>query len=303
MSNTTRTHRHPIFASAEGRWSNSCDGIASCGQLSEVRTAGKSRLMKGIQGLCAAAGVVAAVSLMTPKAEAALSNTLTWAGTTNTNVAVSNNWTPSPAYAGANGFNLSNSIYLYVFSNSYSQANGSQTFSFANSNAGAYGYSFAGYTNSVLVTNVGTFRLDSGGITATNATGTGTVTIWNTNTSQLTGPSTFLGNQAILLNNLYNHSSTARIVTNNNSNLAINNLGVNSASSSTVGGANGVSFTWLGTGTMTVLNSIMVVAQTNGAGTATNNGALIITSGTINLATTNAANASKSSTNVDNSTV
>jgi len=237
--------------------------------------------------------------LMPRQSHAALSNTLTWVGVTNTNVTGSNSWTPSPAYGGTNGFNLSNTIYQYVFSNSYSQPNGTQTFSFMNSNAGAWGFTFAGYSN-VLVTNVGTFRLDSGGLTATNAGG-GTLTIWNTNNSQLTGNSMFLGNMNVWMNNLANHSSTARIVT-NNLNLAINNFVVNSASSSTVGGANGVNFTWEGTGTNTILNAIMVNAQTNSGGTATNNGALIVKSGTINIATTNAANRATTGTSIDNST-
>ena len=104
----------------------------------------------------------------TESASAALSNTLTWTGTTNTNVNSSNNWTASPAY-GATGFNLSNTIYAYVYTNNYS-AVGQQTFSYANSNAGSYGVTFGGYTN-VLVTNVGTFRLDTGGLTATKRVG------------------------------------------------------------------------------------------------------------------------------------
>ena len=247
--------------------------------------------------------ILLAMLALSPRAEAALSNSLTWAGTTNTTVTSSNNWTASPAYSGANVWSMNNSTYQYVYTNSYSQLNGSQTFNYGGSNAASYGVSFQGYTGQVVVTNVGTFRLDAGGITATNGSGTGRVTIMNTNTSQLTSGTTFNGNMSVYMNNLYNHSSTGRTVTNNLNDLAINNFGVNAASQTTINGANGVTFTWAGTGTTTITGTIMQVAQTNTIGTIANNGALIVTSGTINIATTNAANASSTGINVDNSNV
>ena len=248
--------------------------------------------------------------------EAALSNTLTWAGANITNVTASNTWTVSPAYAGAwtnyttnsgvvttntgtNSFNLSNSIYQYVYSNSYS-AVGPQTFSYMNSNAGCLGVSFIGYSN-VTVTNVGSFRLDTGGVLATNAGG-GRLTIWNTNASQLTGNTAFQGNMGMWLNNLANHSSTARIVYNSNNNVAINYLVVSTMSQTLIGGANNISLTLEGTGTMTVPGAILVGNLTNTTGTSNNAGALIVKSGTINIATTNAANRATVGTNIVNST-
>jgi len=241
----------------------------------------------------------AIVSFLTPRqSQAALSNTLTWAGVTNTNVTGSNNWSASPAYSGTNGFNLSNTIYQYVFTNNYS-AVGPQTFSYMNSNAGGFGFTFGGYSN-VLVTNVGTFRFDSGGLTATNAGG-GTLIIWNTNNSQLTGNMAFLGNMNVWMNNLANHSSTARIVT-NNLNLALNNLVVNSMTASTIGSNNTTSMTWDGTGTNTVLGAITVASQTSTNGLTNNAGALIVKAGTMNIATTNAANRSTTGMSIDNST-
>jgi fibronectin-binding autotransporter adhesin len=259
------------------------------------------KAMKHSPSFFLVAALLALFFASTPQTEAAFTNTLTWAGTTNTNITASNNWSASPAYSGANGFTLTSTGIQYVYTNSYSQLNSSQTFSYMGSNAQSYGVTFGGYSN-VLVTNVGTFRLDLGGINATNSSG-GRVTIWNTNTSQLSSATILRGNMSVFLNNLYNHSSTARIVTNNLNDLAINNLGVNSASQTTIGGANGVNLTWEGTGTATILGTIMVIAQTNTTGTATNNGALIVKSGTINIATTNGANASTTATNVDNSNV
>jgi hypothetical protein len=80
----------------------------------------------------------------TPQTEAAFTNTLTWAGTTNTNITASNNWSASPAYSGANGFTLTSFGIQYVYTNSYSQLNSSQTFSYMGSNAQSYGVTFAG---------------------------------------------------------------------------------------------------------------------------------------------------------------
>ena len=110
---------------------------------------------------------------------------------------------------------------------------------------------------------------------------------------------------AVVMNNFYNHSSSARTVNNNMANLALYNLGVNAGSQTYINTntGSGISFTWSGSGTATILNTIMVVAQTNATGTKTNNGALIVSGGTMNIATTNAANASSTSTNVDNLSV
>jgi autotransporter-associated beta strand protein/T5SS/PEP-CTERM-associated repeat protein len=198
---------------------------------------------------------------------------------------------------------------VLIFTNNYSQSS-AQTFDFNGAAITNAGWTVSGYTNNVIFTNIGTFRFLPNGVsnsvlTATNSTGTGTVSIYNTNTSQLLSSPTFQGNMAVYLNDLYNHSSIGRTVTNNLNNLAINNLGINSGSQTYINTntGSGISFTWEGTGTATILGTIMVVAQTNTIGTKTNNGAFIITSGTINIATTNAANASATATNVDNSNV
>ena len=222
---------------------------------------------------------------------------------TNTNSYVTNG---GSAFA-TNGFLGGQNVLIY--SNNYSQAS-AQTFNFNGASVTNGGLTITGYTNNITFTNVGAFRFSTNGaansvFTATNSTGAGKVYIYNTNTSQLLSSLTFQGNMSVYMNDLANHSSIGRTVTNNLNDLAINNLVVNSSTQTFINTNTGssVSFTWAGTGTMTVLDTITVAAQTNTTGSKSNNGALIVSSGTINIATTNAANASSTSTIVDNGTV
>ena len=228
--------------------------------------------------------------------QAGLSNTLTWIGGTNTNAAISNNYSVSPAFGGANVFNMSNTIYTYVYTNTNNyQSNGPAVFSYSSSNIGAFGYQFMGYSN-VVVTNLGGMRLDSAGLIASNSSGTGTVYIYNNANSnnQITGNTIFTGNMVLFMGAFANHSSTARILTNNLNSLAFSNLNVNSMSATTVLSANNVSLTWAGTGTATILGPITVTARSNTNNTHPNAGAMIVSSGILNIASTNSANTNAS---------
>jgi autotransporter-associated beta strand protein len=222
-----------------------------------------------------------------------------WIGTTSTNAASNINYTTNgtTGNAATNLFAVTNT---FVYSNSYSQAT-VQTFDFGRTNAIVSGVSIRSYSNNVVFTNVGQYRLDSGGITATNGSGlsgkaAGIFYIWNTNVSQLANSTTTIqGNMGIFIQNLSEHSSSARTVTQNAGSLCISNLGVTMANSSN--GLSSAILTWSGTGTTTVIGSLFQSRLSSGGTNVT--AAMTVQSGTLNLATTNTNNVSTSSVTYD----
>ncbi|MEY3481802.1 MAG: hypothetical protein RIQ71_2577, partial [Verrucomicrobiota bacterium] len=222
---------------------------------------------------------------MTRDASAAI---YTWSGTTNTNVLNNTLFTPNTT----NGWQVS-AANGAVFTNTWT--NGAVVFNWGGSNVQLSNTLITGFSNDVIMTNLGNWRLDSvTTVTNTNALvgrAAGTVYIYNVGTSMLGGSATLLqGNMALYLNSFSGHTTAARALTNNVGSLAVSNLNVNNATTTTVGSvSNGVTtLTFQGTGTTTVTGSITVNARSNGA--TQNAGALIVSSGVLNIATTNDAN-------------
>jgi hypothetical protein len=218
----------------------------------------------------------------TQTASAALVNTFTWSGGTSTNATVtSTNYTVTGTgttyTAGTTGFNYTNATIPSVYD-------------FGNTAIYAYGLTNSGTTNDVIFTNLLGYRIDSGGLLATNTSGrvgkaAGTLYIYSTADSTLGGSATFAGNMAVYMGYLAGHSTTTRTLTQNIGSLCISNLGVNNAS--TV--ATAPTLLFAGTGTTTITGVITNKGWT-GTGPATNHGYLQVGSGVMNIATTNTAN-------------
>ena len=221
----------------------------------------------------------------TGTASAAYTNTFTWTGGTNTNAAsASGNYTVTGTGATTNtgtGYNYTNSTYPTVYD-------------FNNTAIYAYGLTNSGSTNDVIFTNVTAYRLDQGGVLLTNNSGKvgkvagNTLYIYNTLESQLGGNVTFSGNMALYYAFLGGHSSSARTVTQNLASMCISNFGVNYSGTTNL---TAPTMTWGGSGTTTITGVITNKAWLVNNGLTTNNGYLAVTGGVMNIATTNALNA------------
>jgi autotransporter-associated beta strand protein len=213
----------------------------------------------------------------------------TWNGTTNTNPNITTLWNPNVT----NGWMTNGAANGAVFTNTWT--NGSVLFNWGATNVGFTNTLIAGFTNDVVMTNLGSWRLDSQ-TTLTNNTGlfgkaAGTVFIYNTTASQIvSSTNTLSGNMSLYMNNQGGHSSTAKTLVNNLGSLAISNFTVNSVSSGNMALNTNVALTLTGVGTSTITGSMTVTARTNSGGTATNVNALIVSGGVLNIATTNDAN-------------
>jgi hypothetical protein len=228
-----------------------------------------------------------------------------WIGTTSTNAATNSNYnTTTNGTTGNAATNFLTAGNTFVYSNSYSQST-AQTFNFGGvTNVAVFGSSIRSYASDVVFTNVGTYRIDNGGITATNSSGfsgkaAGTFYLLNTNVSQLQGNPTIQGNMAIYLQDFSTHSSSGRTVTQNAGSLCISNLGVTMANSSN--GLVSATLTWSGTGNTTVIGSLFQSRLSSGGTNVT--AAMTVQNGTLNLATTNTNNISTNSVVIDGTSV
>ena len=159
--------------------------------------------------------------------QAAMSNTYTWIGGTNTNA------TNSAFYSNTVGtmaqFSFSGSVNAFVYPGTNTQT-GTQIFNFGGTTNSimAYGWTFTNWSGDIILTNLADWRVDSGGLAITNGTGTSTLWIMGSNAvGQLGGDSTFSGNYSVYVTGLGGHSTSARKLTQNLTNLVISNLTVN----------------------------------------------------------------------------
>ncbi len=216
--------------------------------------------------------------------QAAMSNTYTWIGGVNTNA------TNSAYYTNTVGtmaqFSFGGSVNAFVYPGTNTQT-GTQTFNFGGSTNSimAYGWTFTNWAGDIILTNLADWRVDTGGLAVTNGTGTSTLWIMGSNAvGQLSGDSTFSGNYSVYVTGLGGHSTSARKLTQNLTNLIISNLTVNAWTTN----ATIPSFTLSGTGNTTVIGAISnkttISTNSSNLGT-TNNGALVVNSGILNIAT------------------
>lgn len=227
----------------------------------------------------------------------------TWTnGATSGSANVTNNasWTP----AATNNFYLTASSNGLTFSNYYTQA-ADQTFNWAAVNVGITNQIVSAYTKNVIFTNVGEWRFVSGNLTLTNSSGlvgtnAGTLCIYNTNDSSLGTSPTWSGNMAFYLGTISAHSSSSRTLTQNLPSLCISNFGVCGANSSQLftPGTMTATMTFNGSGTSTIIGPIYSTRLTNSTNGYTNNSALIIASGTFNIASTNTNNTNTTAYNL-----
>jgi hypothetical protein len=141
---------------------------------------------------------------------------------------------------------------------------------------------------------LGTYRLDAGGLLATNSKSAvgkaaGTLYIYSTAASQAGGSMTLAGNMGVYLANFGGHSTSQRTLTQNLGSLCISNFLVNAASVTAITTNNGTpNFAFAGVGTSTIIGDVTVSTRTNGL--STNSAALIISNGVVNIFSTNANN-------------
>ncbi|NBS07777.1 MAG: hypothetical protein EBS69_10470, partial [Verrucomicrobia bacterium] len=217
--------------------------------------------------------------------QAAMSNNFSWIGGTSTNAASSVNYTNLTNGGSMTGFNLAGTTNAYVYRGTNTQT-GTQVLDYGGAaSVYMYGLTVTNWAGDVVMTNFADWRIDSGNLVASNSTGS-TLWIMGSNAvGQLGGsPLTFSGNMSVYVTGLGGHSSTARILTQNLTNLTISNLTVNTATVF----ASATPLTLSGTGNTTVVGSISNKTQFVSSGG--NPGYLLINSGTLNIATTNTAN-------------
>jgi len=214
--------------------------------------------------------------------QGAMSNTYTWIGGTNTNAASSNNYT---ATAGnISGWNLAGSTNAYIYPGTNTQT-GTQVLSYGGAaSVYTFGLTVTNWAGDVVMTNFADWRIDAGNLVASNSSAS-TLWIMGSNAvGQLGGNPAFSGNMSVYVTGLGGHSTTARTLTQNLTNLTVSNLTVNAATVF----ASAAPLTLSGTGNTTVVGSISnkTLFVSNGG----NPGCLVVNSGTLNIATTNSAN-------------
>ena len=215
--------------------------------------------------------------------QAAMVNTFTWIGGTNTNAANSANYTAT--VGNISGWNLAGSTNAYVYPGVTAQ-NGTQVLDYSNAaSVYTYGLTVTNWKGDVVMTNLADWRVDSGGLAVTSSVAS---TLWimaSNGVGQLGGsPVTFSGNMSVYVTGLGGHSTTARTLTQNLTNLTISNLTVNAATVQ----ASATPLTLSGTGNTTVVGSIS--NKTQFLSTGGNAGYLLVNSGTLNIATASSAN-------------
>jgi autotransporter-associated beta strand protein len=216
--------------------------------------------------------------------QAGMTNTFTWIGGTSTNAASSANYTAT--VGNISGWSLSGSTNAYVYPGTNTQT-GTQTLDYGGAaTVYTYGLTVTNWTSNVIMTNMGDWRVDNGGLVASNAAAS-TLSIMTTGgVGQLGGDATFSGNMSVYVTGLGGHSTAGRTLTNNLTNLTISNFTVNSATIQATSAA--TKFTLSGTGNTTIFGAIS--NKTLFAGSGGNLGSLFVNSGTLNIATTNSAN-------------
>jgi autotransporter-associated beta strand protein len=214
--------------------------------------------------------------------QAAMSNTYTWIGGTNTNAASSSNYTAT--VGNISGWNLAGSTNAYIYPGTNTQT-GTQVLSYGGAAlVYTFGLTVTNWAGDVVMTNFADWRIDAGNLVASNSSAS-TLWIMGSNAvGQLGGNPAFSGNMSVYVTGLGGHSTTARTLTQNLTNLTISNLTVNAATVF----ASAAPLTLGGTGNTTVVGSISnkTLFVSNGG----NSGYLSVNSGTLNIATTNSAN-------------
>jgi fibronectin-binding autotransporter adhesin len=220
--------------------------------------------------------------------QAAMTNNFSWIGGTSTNAASSVNYTNLTNGGSMTGFNLAGTTNAYVYRGTNTQT-GTQVLDYGGAaSVYMYGLTVTNWAGDVVMTNFADWRVDSGNLVASNSNGS-TLWIMGSNAvGQLGGsPVTFSGNMSVYVTGLSGHSTSARILNQNLTNLVISNFTVNnnSTNQSTSGTQ---TFLFSGTGNTTIIGSITNKGQflTNGG----NLGYLAINSGTLNIATISSAN-------------
>jgi fibronectin-binding autotransporter adhesin len=213
--------------------------------------------------------------------QAAMSNTYTWIGGTNTNAASSTNYTAT--VGNISGWNLAGGTNAYVYPVTNAQT---QVLDFGGAaSVQPYGVTVRDATRDVVMTNMVEWRIDAGNLLVTNSTGVGTLSIISTAGPGTPNgsPVTFSGNMSVYISHFAGHNSAARQLTQNLTNLSISNFTVNKAASAATSAV--TTFTFSGTGNTTIVGVI-----TNYGVSYTNSGYLAVSGGTLNIATTNSAN-------------
>ena len=214
--------------------------------------------------------------------QAGMTNTFTWIGGTSTNAADSNNYTAT--VGNISGWNLAGSTNSYVYPGTNTQT-GTQVLNYGGAaTVYTYGLTVTNWTSNVIMTNMGDWRVDSGGLVASNAAASTLSIITSGGTGQLGGNATFSGNMSVYVTALSGHSTTSRTLTQNLTNLTISNFMVNA---NTIYASN-APFTFNGTGNTTIIGSISNKTQFISSGG--NIGSLFVNSGTLNIATVSSAN-------------
>jgi len=217
--------------------------------------------------------------------QAAMSNNFSWIGGTSTNAASSVNYTNLTNGGSMAGWNLAGSTNSYVYRGTNTQT-GTQILDYGGAaSVYTYGLTITNWAGDVVMTNLADWRIDSGGLVASNSAAS-TLWIMGSNAvGQLGGsPVTFSGNMSVYVTGLGGHSTTARTLTQNLTNLTISNLTVNAATVQT----SATPLTLSGTGNTTVVGSISNKTQFLSSGG--NAGYLLVNSGTLNIATASSAN-------------
>ncbi|NCY22258.1 hypothetical protein EBX31_09935, partial [bacterium] len=218
--------------------------------------------------------------------QAAMSNTYTWIGGTNANAVTSANYQATSGNIA--NFTVTGGTNAFIYPGTNTQT-GTQTLDYTAAGTNAvymFGLTVTNWAGNVVMTNLADWRVDSGGLVASNAVA-GTLSIVSSNgVGQLGGSATFSGNMAVYVTALGGHSTTTRTLTQNLTNLTISNFTVNAA----VIQATSVATTFIlsGTGNTTIIGAISNKSTflTNGG----NSGFLAASGGTLNIATTSSAN-------------
>jgi autotransporter-associated beta strand protein len=221
----------------------------------------------------------------------AMSNTYTWIGGTNTNAALSTNYTNTVGSMA--GFNLAGTTNAYIYPGTNAQT-GTQTLNFGGApTLSAMWLYVTNWPGDVVITNVGEVRIDTALGVTNNSGNANKLWIMATNayaTGGMLGNATFSGNLPVYFTILGGHSTTTRTITQNLASLEISNLTVNNTSSSNLKAGTNTSLIFSGSGNTTVVGSIINGTPLSTAPVTTNPGSLMISSGTLNIATTNLAN-------------
>jgi hypothetical protein len=216
--------------------------------------------------------------------QAAMVNTFTWIGGTSTNAADSNNYTAT--VGNISGWSLSGSTNAYVYPGTNTQT-GTQVLNYGGAaNVYTYGLTVTNWTSNVIMTNMGDWRVDSGGLVASNAAAGALSIVTSNGVGQLGGDATFSGNMSVYITALGGHSTAGRTLTQNLTNLTISNFTVNAATIYATSPA--TKFTLSGTGNTTIFGSISNKSTFLSSGG--NQGSLFVNSGTLNIATTSSVN-------------